>query len=337
VASRGLPAASLALLLIGGALAGCGPVSSVDRVSPRFDGGGDTDGGSGGSGGSAGSGGSGGSTGGAGGAGGTGGTSGAGGAGGGVAGSGGAGGRGGSGGSVSIDTAPDVEEPPDMLVIDEPLPPPPDMEPVPRTAVLVVGDPNAPLLGDLRLKAMLEAKAFIVSYADDSASSSVANGATVVVLSSSSSATELAARYKNVTAPVLVMESHVFDDMKMTGPVKATDYDEEDGRRVDIIAGKDTDPLAAYYSGSVTVSAGGPTGCCGINWGRPAASANKVANYMGQANRCTIFAYEKAAVMVDGFAAPARRVGFFAAETTVQQMTADGLKLFNAALTWVAP
>jgi hypothetical protein len=129
----------------------------------------------------------------------------------------------------------------------------------------------------------------------------------------------------------------VFDDMKMTGPTKATDYDEEDGRTVEIVAGKESDPLAAYYTGPVTVSAGGPAGCCGVNWGRPAASANKVANYMGQSSRCTIFAYEKAAVMVDGFAAPARRVGFFAAETTVQQMTPDGLKLFNAALTWVAP
>jgi hypothetical protein len=318
----------LALILLGGGLTSCGPVSSIDRVSaPVNDAASDADGASGGSGGGGNSGGAGGTASGAGGAGGSGGAGGT-----------GTGGRGGAGGGAPPDTMPPVETgQPDLLMIDE-MPPPPDMDPVPRKALVVVGDPNALLGGDLRVSLMLEVKGFIVTYADDSANGSTASsGMDVVVLSSSSSATELGARYRPVAVPVLAMESHVFDDMKMTGATKATDYDEEDDHRITILPGKEGDPLAAYLSGTVTVSAGGTAPCCGINWGRPASSANKVAGYVGQTSKVTIFAYEKGAVMVDGYAAPARRVGFFAAETTVQQMTGDGIKLFNAALAWVAP
>ena len=38
----------------------------------------------------------------------------------------------------------------------------------------------------------------------------------------------LAARFKDVTIPVIDIEASVFDDMKMTGLVAKTDYDEED-------------------------------------------------------------------------------------------------------------
>ena len=314
MASNHLPAVRMVLLLTM-SLAACGPVSSIDRAE-ALDGGGQSQ--------------SGGSGGGAGGS-------------GGQSQSGGRGGAGGAGGAVSAggaggQSSPDMdEEDPDVLPIDEPVEPPADTGP--RKAVLVVGDPGAPLLGDVRLKAMLEARGFVVSYADDGASSGSAGSAALVVLSSSSAAATLAARYKDLAVPVLVMESHVFDDMKMTGPTKATDYDEEDDTRITILTGQDSHQLAAYYSGTVTVTSGGPAGCCGINWGKPASSATSIASYGGtqSSSRVSIFAYDAGAVMIDGFRAPARRLGFFSAETAVQQLNVDGLKLLNAALAWLVP
>lgn len=207
---------------------------------------------------------------------------------------------------------------------------------IPPKALVVVGDPNARTLGDIYLGQVLKAKNFEVSYADDAASISAAQGMNLVVLSSSSSATTLAGRYKDSGLPVLVLESHVFDDMKLTGDVKATDYDEEDDTRITILPGMDVHPLAAYYSSTVTVTKDQPVGCCGVNWGKPASSAIKVAGYGGTSTgRVSIFAYNKNAVMIDGFVAPGRRVGFFAADTAVQYLSTDGLKLLNAAITWV--
>jgi hypothetical protein len=148
----------------------------------------------------------------------------------------------------------------------------------------------------------------------------------------------VAAKFTDVAVPVLDMEASIFDDMKMTGPVSKTDYDEEDDRRITIIAMQAAHPLAGGFTGTVTVNQGGTSPCCGINWGKPADSAIAVASYSGMVNtKIALFGYEKGAAMVDAFVAPARRVGFFAADTTMENLTSDGLKLLNAAISWVAP
>ena len=220
---------------------------------------------------------------------------------------------------------------------DEVVALPPDLVPA-RQALLVVGDPAALTAGDTRLKSVLETRGFAVLVADDAGSSSDAARMDLVAIGSSSASAMVAAKFKDVPIPVLDLESAIYDDMKMTGPGKKTDFDEEDDRRITIVAALQGHPLAAGQTGTVTVNRGGTDPCCGINWGKPAASAAAIANYTAASNgKIAIFGYEKGAKMIDDFVAPARRVGFFAADTTMEHLSDEGLKLLNAAITWLAP
>lgn len=245
---------------------------------------------------------------------------------GGATGGGATGGGGGAAPDMAVDRAQMPEAMPDL---------PPDQA-GPRKALLVVGDPANPSAGDARLKAMIEVKGFTVTLGDDGANVSAANGMDLVVLSSSAVAGTLAGKYRDVAVPVLDLEASVFDDMKMTGGTGGTDYDEQDGRTITIVAGMETHPLAAGLSGTLTISDGGGNDCCGVNWGKPAAAGVKVANYQNVAAKTAIFAYEKGVKMVDDLTAPARRVGFFASDESVPRLTANALVLFAAAVEWAA-
>jgi hypothetical protein len=237
---------------------------------------------------------------------------------------------GGTGGSPTIDAAePD-------LTVDEPVAAPPDLA-TPRQALLVVGDPAALTAGDMRLKTALAARGFTVVMGDDGGTTADANHMDLVVVGSSSASSMVGVKFKDIAIPVLDMEASIFDDMKMTGPAAKADYDEEDDRRITMVPARASHPLAAGLTGNITVNSGGTDPCCGINWGKPAATATTIASYTSLSNgKIAIFAYEKAARMVDDFPAPARRVGFFAADTTMEHLSDDGLKLLNAAIVWAA-
>jgi hypothetical protein len=204
-----------------------------------------------------------------------------------------------------------------------------------RTALLVVLDPKVLTPGEVKLKGLLEGRNFSVTINDDDASAAPAAGKTLVVLSSVIVSKTVLAKYKDVPVPVLDLESAVFDDMKMTGPVDGTDYDEEPGNEIVVLPGMQVHPLAANLQGRVTVSAGGPNDCCGTNWGKPAPSAVAVAAFgSATSGKIAIFGYDRGAKMADNFVAPARRVGLFAADTTAQYLTPNGISLVNAAIEW---
>jgi hypothetical protein len=204
-----------------------------------------------------------------------------------------------------------------------------------RTALLVVLDPKVLTPGEVKLKGLLEGRNFSVTLNDDDATAAPAAGKTLVVLSSVIVSKSVLAKYKDVPVPVLDLESAVFDDMKMTGAVDGTDFDEEPGNEIVVLPGMQVHPLAANLQGRVTVSAGGPNECCGTNWGKPAPSAVAVAAFAtATSGKIAIFGYDRGAKMVDNFVAPARRVGLFAADTTAQYLTPNGISLVNAAIEW---
>jgi hypothetical protein len=223
---------------------------------------------------------------------------------------------GGSGGTGGIDGPPEA--------------------PMARRALMVVGDPAALTLGDVRLQAMIEVRGYQVTVVDDAAQPNT-SAVQLIVVSSTSVSNTVAATYRNTPVPVVNLEASIMDDMKMTGPTKTEDYDEEDDTRIAILANQTSHPLAAGLSGTVTIVRNEPVGCCGVNWGRPAGSAVRIAVQPGFNQRTTIFAYEQGAVMADGVVAPARRVGFFAAETACQFLNDDGQRLMQEALKWAAP
>jgi len=70
-----------------------------------------------------------------------------------------------------------------------------------------------------------------------------------------------------------------------------------------------------------------------LTWGRPAPTAERVATFQGLADRAAIFGYPRSTMMTTG-RAPARRVGFFAADLAAARLTSNGVRLLAAAVSW---
>jgi hypothetical protein len=90
-----------------------------------------------------------------------------------------------------------------------------------------------------------------------------------------------------------------------------------------------THPLAAGLSGTVTIS----TVPGELGWGVPGPKAIVVATMPDNPAHIALFGYAAGDQMV-GMTAPARRVGYAIRETLASNLSADGLKLFDAAVTW---
>jgi hypothetical protein len=226
-----------------------------------------------------------------------------------------------------VDVAPDAavvtpaDASPDTAVADSGPPP------TGKRALLIVGDPAAPTAGDSRLRAVLQSRGFQVQLGDDGAAVPEAAGVQLVVLASSSASATLGSKFRDLTAPVLTLESGVLGEMQLTGPTAGADYGEEPGTSVTII--RPGHPLAAILTDDVNVV----TRTAAMTWGRPAAGAIQVATFQGTPGKAAIFGYETGAAMV-GMMAPARRVGLFAADDAAEWLSPGGVQLVAAAIDW---
>ena len=209
-----------------------------------------------------------------------------------------------------------------------PPPPAPLGPPRPKLALLVVGgNVNNLGNGDERLLEILTGLDFTVVLADDNDQIEDAPAAGVVVISQSAAAGTVADEYRTFDSPVLVMNSALFDDMRMTGNGNQA-IGTTNAREVEIKMPQH--PLAGGLSGRVAISAANTA----LSWGVPAANAVVVATLAADATRATVFGYEEATTMAQNQRAPARRVGFFAGNALTDRMSPEGVKLFEAAALW---
>lgn len=214
---------------------------------------------------------------------------------------------------------------PDMMML------PPDMSaPVVvagRKVLLMVEDPKLPSPGDVKLNDRMKARMMTVTYGDDDGPATASSGMDLIVISSGVRSGKVADKFRDVKIPVICMDAWVFAPMKMTGPAQDTDFGDTTGTQIAIAMANH--PLAAKLSGTLTVAGQASP----LSWGTPSATADKVATIPNQAAQAAIFAYRTGTMMV-GLAAPAKRVGLFAAEPIADRFTADGTKLFDAAVDW---
>ena len=225
---------------------------------------------------------------------------------------------------LAPDRAPDLP-PPDL--------PPPDVAPPDgpssRIAALVVGAPTPLAAPDIQVQTRLQGKGFMVRLVDDAAPATTVDGTSLVVISSTASSGMVAAKYVMVPVPTVVLDSYLFDDMRMTLAVENTDYGETMlTQQVNIVMSGHQ--LAAGLSGMVTVT----TSAASIGFGLPASGAERVATLQGMANRFAVFGYPPMSQMAAGMLAPARRVGIFATSTAITALTPAGWMLFDAAVDW---
>lgn len=194
------------------------------------------------------------------------------------------------------------------------------------TALLIVGSHTPLGAQDAAIKTRLEQ--FGLSVTSETPLETLlshANGRAVVVISDTSNSTDLQAKFKDTTTPVLCQEPFVYDDMKMTGTA-GTDNGNVTGSTATMVAVGHA--LAAKLSGTVTTHSAAVPQAFGV----PAASAIKVAVAPSDSTKALAFAYPEGVVTFGGFAMPGRRVGLFGG---VDFYTPQGFALFDAALSWL--
>jgi hypothetical protein len=195
-----------------------------------------------------------------------------------------------------------------------------------RVVLMVVSDASAPIGGDPYLIDRLENTLdYTVVLADDDDAPFDLSGVDLVLVSASVSSIKIADTFRDASSPVLSIELNIWDDMEMTSA--QTSYESQ--TQLDIVdAGH---PMAAGLDvGLVTVSGSAETYFSGT----VSPNAEVVATIAGQSNQAAIFGYNASAEMLNGFTAPARRVGFFANTDGPSTFDSDGWALFDAAVQW---
>ncbi|MCP3803165.1 beta-N-acetylglucosaminidase domain-containing protein [Allokutzneria sp. A3M-2-11 16] len=195
----------------------------------------------------------------------------------------------------------------------------------PAPALLVVGQPGA----DAAVADRLERLGHPVVVKQAAATTSAdAEGKALVVISSTVASGEVNTKFRDVAVPVLTWEAFVLDDLGMA-------QDTGETWRTERIGVTDPgSPLAAGLTGEPTVYKGPNR----VRWGAPAPTAVRAAHKVGEPHRATIFGYPAGAPML-GMKAPAARVGLFLSDDGLDPdvISADGLKLFDAAVRWLVP
>jgi chitodextrinase len=159
-----------------------------------------------------------------------------------------------------------------------------------------------------------------------------ANRKSVVVIAESVASGDVGTKFTSLAVPVVACEPLLFDDLKMTGTSSSTDFGSVAGQTQLMIVKADHRLAAGLPAGAATVvSAPG-----NFVWGKPAASAVKVAHLTGKPDAWGLFGYEKGVTMIGTTVAPARRIGAFIGNGAAAALNENGFRLFDAAVLWAA-
>jgi len=195
--------------------------------------------------------------------------------------------------------------------------------------LLVVGSP-ALNDGERAIRDFLVTNDYHLKIQDDadSAAFDIAEKDVILISGTVSSPTKIRAELINIPVPMVGWEMTLFDDFGWTGRRSNVDYGRVSGTIIDI---KDeSHPLAAGLVGSIQVT----RTPVDLTWGVPNENAQIIATVNGDTSKATIFAYETGDKMNKELIAAARRVGFFLYDESATNVTADGWKLFQAAIKW---
>ena len=191
----------------------------------------------------------------------------------------------------------------------------------------VVGNAGDPTAGDRLMAARLREQGLEVRLVDHGQPAQALTGASLILVSASCISTNIGALFRDTPVPVVSLEAFILDDMGFVGPEKSVDLDEDQGTEVTV-----TNPgheLGAGLTGTFPVA----TATANLAWGRPAPGAVVIATIPGNAAKVAVHAYDRMGAMI-GLQAPARRVAFFATDVLAETLTAEGWRLFDAAIAW---
>jgi len=184
----------------------------------------------------------------------------------------------------------------------------------------------------------LRSLGFDLTVADGEDPDTRANGQDFVLLSSTLSKFKLTNKYRNVHVPLLCLESLMADTYRMTGRRRYIEY----GMHGE--TGESDDPPESYVrivSAWHPLAAGLASGMHQfvkepdlIKWAIPTRSAIVVATVGNSPDQPAIFGYEKGSTLADDSLAPARRMMFGLDNPQFDDLTDDGVLLFDSAVLW---
>jgi hypothetical protein len=181
--------------------------------------------------------------------------------------------------------------------------------------------------GDLAIQNHLQSKGYIVqAMNDETATAGSATGKALVLTSSTVGSGTLGAKFRDVAVPVINWEHLVQDDFSFTR-TNTTDFGTLGGQTTLNIADASHPLAAGLPAGPRTVAA-----TANFTWGEPGGSPAIIARLSDGSHPC-LYAYETGAAMNVG-TARARRVNLFLQNDTFVALNTDGLKLFDAAVSW---
>lgn len=193
-------------------------------------------------------------------------------------------------------------------------------------SVLLVHGTTSPGSGDVAVRNRVAALGYLVTYVQDSVSTTaMATGKVLVMVSSTCTAANVGNKFQGVTVPVLVWESGIYDDMGMTSASGLGTQTSQNQVAIQI----PSHPMAAGLTGTVTVT----TATGNFSWGTPVATGVAVATVPSNSARKTLWCYDAGAAMFSGNA-PARRAGIFLENTTATVLNTNGGNIVDAAVRW---
>jgi hypothetical protein len=193
--------------------------------------------------------------------------------------------------------------------------------------LFVVGSATGP--SDAAISNRLQQAGYIVEVINDSASTMAsATGKGLVIVSSTVGSGSVNTKFRDVTVPVINWETFVQDDFGFTTDL-ATDRGNASGQ-TSLNVTNVNHPLAAGLTAGVRTVA---TASGDFSWGEPGGSPIIIARLNSGGIQPCLYAYDAGAATLTG-TAPARRVHLFLQNNTFASLNADGLSLFDAAVTW---
>jgi hypothetical protein len=230
---------------------------------------------------------------------------------------------------------PDTRPPPDVPRADaappDTNPPPPDTPPGGQV-LLLIGDGNIST-GDEAVRAHIAMLGLTVQVKQASNAQQIAEaralaaGASLVVMSNSlPQGGNLSTELRALPVPILCSKVELWDNLgigQQQGTATASGETDMQIRAPD-------HPLAAGRRGEIRVT----TQARPFGLGVPVPAAVRVATIVEETNEVLIFGLDRGAAASFG-PSPARRVGWFAQETTYLSLNENGWALFDAAVRWL--
>lgn len=193
-----------------------------------------------------------------------------------------------------------------------------------REVLFVVGDAATLGPSDLAIRNRLQGSGYTVQVvSDEVATATHATGKGLVLTSSTVGSGTLNMKFQDVAVPVINWETFVQDDYGFATTMGNV------GSQTALNITQPGHPLAAGLPAGVRTVA---TVESDFSWGEPGGSPIVIARLSDGSHPC-LYAYEGGAAMSTGLA-PARRVHLFLQNETFAVLNADGVRLFDAALSW---